>query len=126
MDILAECLSRTIPFPSRRHFWPPKSPEMTAYDFCLCGALKVRVLQTYSAMLVDKHSGKACQFFTGKAIEVIIPTLRVDKCIDCESGRITAIVFNIQRSCVLLPHFPTFLSIFISLRIYLCSQFMNL
>jgi len=35
----AECLSRTITFRSRRLVWHLKSPEMTASNFCLWGAL---------------------------------------------------------------------------------------
>jgi len=62
MDNTAEYLARTILFPSRILLWPPKSPKLTAYNLCLWGALKVRVLQTCSTMLEDKNSGQPVDF----------------------------------------------------------------
>jgi len=97
-------------FPELETFRPPKSPELTDFDFCLWGALKVHAWQTCPAMLEDKTSGKTCRFCTGKATEDV-PTLRVDKCVACGSGHITEIVFNTQHSCVLLPNFPSFVSV---------------
>lgn len=107
-------------FPELETFCPPKSPELTASDFCLWGALKFHVWHTYPGILEDKNSGKPCRYFTGKATEDTFRTLRANKCVACRSGHITEIVSNIQHSCTLLPNFPTFVSTFISLHIYLC------
>ena len=82
---------------------------MTDSDLCPSGALKIRVLQTYSAMFEGKNSRKACRIFKGilqKALSLHFG------CIACNSGHLTESVLNIQRCCVLLRNFPSFVSSF--------------
>lgn len=59
MDILRNIYLRRFISQVGDFFWPTNSPELTASDFCLWGALKVRVMQTCPAIMENKNSGEA-------------------------------------------------------------------